>query len=87
MKVLYEKTINGQTMLMNVTTPAGNQGAYVLQLVKPGNKFFAWPSIPTGQVIGCDFTDAPVCAGTATANNDIINAGMPHTPEEVLVYA
>lgn len=90
-KVLFEKTVNGNTVLVNATTPAGNQGAFVLQMVKGksvDDKFWYWPSIPAGQVIGCDFTNAPVIPDGATAADvNTIIAGITASPEDVLTYA
>lgn len=85
-KVIFEKVINGTITLVNVTTPAGDQGAYVLQLVKTGNRFWAWPTIPAGKIIACDFNDAPVCGATASDNNTLI-AGIVTRPEDVLIFS
>ena len=85
MKVVYEKVLAGQLRLVTATTPAGNQGAYVKSLVGVGNRFWAWPSIPAGRVIGCDFNDAPVCAETAEENNVLIG-NITIDPLTVLTY-
>lgn len=89
-KVLYEKNIivDGQpeTRLFNVTTPAGNQGAYVKALVPVGQKFWWFASIPSGQVVACDFTDAPAATADASANNALI-AAITALPADVLTYA
>lgn len=89
-KVLYEKQIivdgNPETRLFNVTTPAGNQGSYVKALVAVGNKFWWFASIPAGQVIGCDFTNAPTATADASANNALI-AAITAQPGDVLTYA
>lgn len=88
-KVFYEKEvlIDGvPTMkLFNVTTPAGNQGAYVKALCN-GLPFWWFATIPSGSVIGCDFTGAPVATGDATTNNSLISA-ITVTPGDVLSYA
>lgn len=84
-KVVFEKTHNGVTYLVAATTPIGNQGQFVLSMVKPGNPFWWWPTIPVGKVIGCDFTNAPICASTAAENNTLI-AGITTAPEDVLTY-
>ena len=83
MKVVYEKVLAGQLRLVTATTPAGNQGAYVLALVGPGNPFWAWPTIPPGRVIGCDFNDAPICAATAEEVNIQIDS-ITVNPSDVL---
>lgn len=85
-KVIFEKEINGETRLISATTPAGNQGLYVKVLVGAGNKFWWWPSIPAGQLVGCDFTDAPTCTADPTTNNALI-AGITAAPEDVLTWA
>lgn len=81
--VICIKNLNGVDTLVNITTPSsGSQGAYVLSLVKPGNKFWWFQSVPY-QVTSCDFTDAPTCANNFYANNLLI-AAITKTPEEVL---
>lgn len=84
-KTIFEKTVNGQTYLIAATMAQGNQGAYVLTLVKPGNPFWWFNSIPTGKVIACDFSNAPICGNTAAENNALI-AAITVQPEEVLTY-
>lgn len=85
-KVIYEKVINGETRLINATTPAGNQGSYVKVLVGVGNKFWWWPSIPTGTLIACDFTDAPECSADPVVNSALI-AAISVDPADVLTFA
>lgn len=88
-KVLYEKEvlIDGvpTIKLFNVTTPAGNQGQYVAALCA-GKPFWWFASIPSGQIIGCDFTDAPIATSNATTNNGLI-AAITVLPTDVLTYA
>lgn len=88
-KVLYEKEvlIDGvpTIKLFNVTTPAGNQGLYVASLCA-GKPFWWFASIPSGQVIGCDFTGAPTATSNATTNNSLISA-ITELPGDVLTYA
>lgn len=84
-KVIFEKTVNGVVHLVNATTPLGNQGSFVLSLVKPGNPFWYWDSIPSGKVIACDFTNAPIC-GTTSAENNALIATITAQPEDVLTY-
>lgn len=85
-KVIFEKVINGETRLINATTPAGNQGSYVKVLVGVGNKFWWWPTIPAGTLVGCDFTNAPVCDDNPVVNNALISA-ITTDPSAVLTYA
>lgn len=84
-KLIFERVINGVNTLVNATTASGNQGSIVLTLVKPGNPFWWFPSIPPGKVIACDFSSAPVCANTATENNVLISQ-ITAQPEDVLTY-
>lgn len=73
-------------VLANITTPStGNQGAYVATLVGAGNPFWAWPSIPSGRVIGADFTDAPI-ASLDPSENLLLIAGVTANPVDVLTY-
>lgn len=88
-KVFFEKEIlidGVPTMkLFNVTTPIGNQGNYVRSLCA-GLPFWWFASIPAGQVIGCDFTNAPTAAADAATNNTLI-AAITALPADVLSYA
>jgi hypothetical protein len=88
-KVFYEKEvmIGGvpTLKLFNVTTPAGNQGQYVAALCN-GLPFWWFASIPSGTVIGCDFTGAPVATSNAATNNGLISA-ISVTAGDVLSYA
>lgn len=86
MKVVYEKVLGGTLRLVTATTPAGDQGAYVKQLVGPGNPFWAWPQIPPGRVIGCDFNDAPICSESTEENNVLIDS-ITVMPADVLTWA
>lgn len=96
MKIICMRTVFGQTLLANITTASGDQGLRTLQMVKPGNQFWAWPTIPAGKVIGADFdygefswgSGAPVCAETAEENNAILAelAANGPAPEDVLTY-
>ena len=58
-KIICEKTVNGVTAVRNITTPTGNQGAYAASIVGVGNPFWWFASIPTGKLIGADFTGLP----------------------------
>lgn len=86
MKLICNKTVGGVTAVRNFTTPTGNQGSYVKTIVGPGNPFWMWATIPSGQVIGADFTDAPICSADIAVNNQLI-ADITAEPEDVLVYA
>lgn len=87
-KVFFEKEvlIDGvmTLKLFNVTTPAGNQGQYVASLCS-GLPFWWFATIPTGKVIGCDFTGAPVATSSASSNNTLISA-ISVLPGDVLTY-
>jgi hypothetical protein len=88
-KVFFEKEvlIGGvpTLKLFNVTTPAGDQGQYVAALCN-GLPFWWFASIPSGKVIGCDFTDAPIATGSYSTNNGLIDA-ITVLPGDVLTYA
>ncbi len=84
-KVVYEKVLAGQLRLVTATTPAGDQGLYVRSLVGPGNPFWAWPQIPSGRVIGCDFNNAPICSEDTNVNNQLIGS-VTVDPLTVLTY-
>lgn len=91
MKVVCEKTIGGVTQLVSITTPAGNQGAYVSSLVPQGNPFWLWPTIPAGKVIGADFTGAPIASSAATSaqraiENNAAIAEITAEPGDVLTF-
>jgi len=83
MKVVYERVYAGQLRLITATTPAGDQGVYVKSLVGAGNRFWAWPLIPPGKVIGADFNDAPICSDDPAVNNVLIDS-ITVDPEDVL---
>ena len=85
-KLVFEKEINGETMLLVAATAAGNQGLFVKIIAGVGNKFWWWQTIPAGEVIACDFTNAPTCTDDPAANNTLIEA-ITATPESVLTYA
>lgn len=90
-KLVCEKTINGVTAVRVLTTVSGPQGAIIKQIVGPGNPYWIWNSIPSGTVIGADFTYAPVASADIAANNAAaapLLADPPSTdPSEVLVFA
>lgn len=97
MKVAFEKTLMGQTRAVLATTTSGDQGQRILETVKPGNQFWAWPSVPSGYGLlsSIDFSwgetfswgsGAPVCGETAAENNAILAelAEIGPAPENVL---
>lgn len=86
MKLICNKVINGETVLLNVTTPIGNQAAYVKQIAGVGNPFWMWASIPSGKVIACDFTNAPIVDTDNTVTAARI-AAITEVPADVLTYA
>lgn len=86
MILVCNKTLNGVTFLAVITTASGNQGQWVKSIAKVGNPFWIWPSIPAGQVIAADFTNAPIVDADPIVNNQRI-AAITATPEEVLTYA
>jgi len=82
MKIIYE---DNNVMKGPFTIATGGEALYVK--IKCNNKpFFAWNSIPPGQVIACDFADAPIGTTNLATNAQLI-AGITATPEQVLTYA
>lgn len=86
MKLVCNKTLNGNTFLAVVTTANGNQGLYVKAIAGVGNPYWIWPSIPAGTVIAADFTNAPIVDADPAVNNANI-AAITATPADVLTYA
>lgn len=84
-KIICEKTVNGVTAVRNITTPTGNQGAFIATIVGEGNPYWWFNSIPSGKVIGADFTNAPIASADATENNSAI-AAISVQPLDVLIY-
>lgn len=84
-KLICEKVINGETMLLNVTTAAG----VVPQLLKTtpgvGKPYWYWPSIPAGSIVAVDFTNAPIASADKVANQAAIE-GITAEPADVLTY-
>ena len=92
MKLYFEKTVNGQTYFVPATTPSGNlaaQANFIMAAVKPGNKFYAWDTVPPGRVVGCNFEmeNTPVCPANLPDLVILLGNGMPYSPSEVLIYA
>jgi hypothetical protein len=90
-KLICEKTIAGVTAVRSFTTVAGPQGAIIKQIVGVGNPYWIWNSIPAGQVIGADFTNAPIASADISVNNANaapLLADPPSVdPATVLIYA
>ncbi len=85
MRVFYEEVVNGQTLLRNATT-TDSVAPLLVKMKALGKPFWAWPSIPGGRVIGCDFDGAPL--GTADLDqNETLIQGITTKPEDVLIYA
>ena len=84
-KLICEKVINGETMLLNVTTAAG----VVPQLLKTtpgiGKPYWFWPSLPAGTVVAADFTNAPIASSDKAANQAAIDA-IDVDPADVLTF-
>lgn len=94
-KCIFERVLNGNTVLVNATTPPGTleqQATYVKSLVDGkavDNKFWWWPTIPSGKVIGCDFTNAPQIQPSpdnTIADVQALMGAITATPESVLTY-
>lgn len=101
MKLAYIKTLFGVDTAVLATTTAGNQGQRVAQAVKPGNRFWAWPTIspsPTTPLVAIDFDfGGPYSWGygapTASADYNVNLAILSEletsgpTPAQVLTFA
>ena len=90
-KLVCEKTIGGVSAVRVFTTVSGQQGAVIKQIVGVGNPYWIWNSIPSGTVIGADFTNAPIASADIAANNAAAAPLLADTasvdPTEVLVFA
>ncbi len=90
-KLVCEKTLGGVTAVRVFTTVSGSQGAIIKQIVGVGNPYWIWNSIPSGTVIGADFTSAPIADTDVSVNNTNaapLLAPPPSVhPASVLVYA
>lgn len=82
MKIVYE---DNSTLKGPFTVATGGESLYV-KLKCAGKPFYAWASIPAGQVIACDFTNAPIGTTNLATNAQLI-ADITATPEQVLTYA
>ncbi|PZA12476.1 hypothetical protein DNX69_10910 [Rhodopseudomonas palustris] len=77
--------INGEESLRVLTTAEGVVPRLVKKTPGVGKPYWYWPSIPAGQVIAADFTDAPV-ATSDEAQNAADIAAITATPQEKLTY-
>jgi hypothetical protein len=82
MKIVYEDA----GVMKGPFTAATNLEATFVKVKCNGKPFYCWPSIPAGQVIGCDFTGAPVGTGSVPTNQALIDA-ITADPAVVLTYA
>lgn len=90
-RLVCSKTLAGVTAVRVFTTVSGDQGPIIKQIVGVGNPYWIWNSIPSGKVIGADFTDAPIASAdnaVNTANAAPLLATPPSVdPIDVLIYA
>lgn len=85
-KLIYPETVGGVDYIRSWTCVPGTEGTIVKTRPGVGKPFWVWPSIPTGQIIAVDMTDAPLATANASTNNESI-AAITATPEEKLTYA
>lgn len=84
-KLICEKVVNGETMLLNVTTAAGVVPALLRTTPGIGKPFWYWPTIPPGSIIAVDFTNAPIVSSDKVANQASMDA-IETVPSDVLTY-
>ncbi len=84
-KLICEKLVSGEMMLLNMTTVPGIAPTLVKTTPGVGKPFWYWETIPAGKVVGADFTNAPVATSDIATNAALI-AAIAARPEEVLVY-
>lgn len=86
MKVVCEVTKDGVTQVKSYTTAAGvNVGSVLRVLPGVGKPFWCWDTIPVGNLVGADFTGAPIVSSVIADNNAAI-AAITALPEDVLIY-
>jgi hypothetical protein len=86
-KLVCEVVKNGEAVVKVVTTAANADiGSFVRTMPGIGKPFWYWPSIPSGTVVGADFTDAPVVVNDIATNNAAKDA-ITVDPTDVLIYA
>jgi hypothetical protein len=85
-KLICEKVINGETMLLNATTAAGVVPTLLKTTPGVGKPFWYWPSIPAGTIAAVDFTNAPIVSSDKAANQAAMDS-ITVEPTDVLTYA
>ena len=85
-KIVCEIEINGEQVVKAVTTTPGTAKFMLRTVPGPGKPFWCWNSIPAGQLIGADFTGAPLASADAEVNQTAIDA-ITATPQDTLIYA
>lgn len=90
-KLICMKVINGVDAFRVFTTVSGPQGGIIKTIVGVGNPYWIWSSIPAGQVIAADFTDAPIASADVSVNNanaaPLLASPPSVDPASVLTYA
>lgn len=85
-RLICNTMILGEEALAVITTANNlNVGNFVKQRPGIGKPFWYWPSIPSGKVVACDFSNAPIVTADTAANNAAI-AAITTLPEDVLTY-
>ena len=84
-KLICEKVVNGETMLLNVTTAAGVVPTLLKATPGVGKPFWYWPSIPAGTLLAADFTNAPTVSSDKAVNQAAMDA-IEVEPADVLTY-
>jgi hypothetical protein len=85
-KVICEEEVGGETVIRSYTTTTNGAAAFVKVRPGVGKKFWCWPAVPAGTIIGADFTSAPTATATTLDNQTHIDA-ITAQPADVLVYA
>ncbi|MEN3146115.1 hypothetical protein ABCW43_02250 [Neorhizobium sp. IRAMC:178] len=99
-KLVLEKTVNGETVLVTPTCYSGVEAIAAHQQLKnevggaPGKPIWVWNTIPNiSQVVGMLTTGAIICQTTAAQTQVLIDAfkanptAQPDGPDGVLIYA
>ncbi len=86
-KVYYTEIVNGVEVPKSYTTQNLDTASVGVK-VKPGvgKPFWAFNTVPTGQLVGVDMTGAPVATSDWQQNRSLIDAIIVQ-PEDVLVFA
>jgi hypothetical protein len=77
--------ISGEDQLKVITTLPGAASYLIRSTPGPGKPYWYWDTIPLGNVVGADFTTAPLGNSNAQVNQQNINA-ITATPQDVLIY-